>query len=239
MHKIVERSEWLEARKALWQQEKELTHQRDRVCHARRELPWVRVEQDYVFQGPQGPVRLKDLFAGRSQLLVYHHMLGEGETICPGCSFLCDHVDAARQHFEHADLSFAAISRAPMERIEQVRKRMGYSFPWVSSWDNSFNYDYGVSFSADQIAAGTAIYNYAEQVKEPGNIHGSSVFALQDGNVYHTYSCFARGNEGLAGAFHYLDLVPKGRNETEGTMSWVRLHDEYSSQSKSGCCHSS
>lgn len=236
MHKIVHREEWLEARKQLWQREKELTHQRDRVCQARRELPWVRVEEDYHFQGPTGSLSLADLFEGRSQLFVYHHMLGDGEQICPGCSFLCDHVDAARQHFENADLSFAAISRAPLERIEQVKKRMGYRFRWVSSSQNSFNFDYGVSFSAEQVAAGTALYNYAEPVQEAGNIHGSSIFALQDGVVYHTYSCYSRGNEGLAGAFQYLDLVPKGRNETEGTMSWVRLHDEYSSQSKSGCC---
>lgn len=238
MHKVVRQEEWLEARKQLWLQEKELTHQRDRVCQARRDLPWVQVKEDYLFQGPEGSVRLSDLFEGRSQLFVYHHMLGEGETICPGCSFLCDHVDAARQHFENADLSFVAISRAPLTRIEHVRKRMGYQFRWVSSWENSFNFDFGVSFSPEQVAAGTALYNYAEKVKEPGNIHGTSIFAKQEGAIYHTYSCYARGNEGLAGAFQYLDLVPKGRNETEGVMSWVRLHDEYdNSRNQSGCCH--
>ena len=238
MHKVVDRDQWLKARKQLWEQEKELTHQRDRVCQARRELPWVKVKENYVFESPSGPVSLAELFQGRSQLFVYHHMLGEGETICPGCSFLCDHVDAARQHFENADLSFAAVSRAPLERIERVKERMGYQFRWVSSIANSFNFDYGVSFSAEQVQDGTAVYNYAEAVQEPGNIHGSSIFALRDGVVYHTYSCYARGNEGLAGAFQFLDLTPKGRNETEGTMSWVRLHDEYSSQSESGCCKS-
>ena len=149
MHQVLNRADWLKARKELWLQEKELTHQRDRVCAARRDLPWVQVEENYVFEGPDGPVKLADLFDGRSQLFVYHHMLGEGEHICPGCSFLCDHVDAARQHFEHADLSFVAVSKAPLARIEQVKKRLGYHFRWVSSLRNSFNFDYGVSFTAE------------------------------------------------------------------------------------------
>lgn len=228
-NKIVSREEWTLARKAHLEKERALSHQRDTLYADRRALPWVKVDKDYVFQSTTGPKRLADLFAGRSQLFVYHFMLTPGsDHLCPGCSFLSDHVDGARQHFEHADLSFAAISRAPLARIEEVKKRMGWTFEWVSSGGTSFNYDYGVSFTPEQIAAGEPLYNYGTTPYLGEDIHGSSVFAMgDDGQIYHTYSTYARGDEVLAGAFAFLDMVPKGRNEQGETMRWVKRHDEY------------
>lgn len=240
-HKIVSHADWLLARKALLAREKELTHLRDAVSAARRELPWEKVEKPYVFDTPTGKETLAELFDGRSQLAVYHFMLTPGfDHICPGCSFLSDHTDAARQHFEHADLAFVAISRAPLDHIERVKKRMGWSFRWVSSAGTTFNYDYGVSFTDEQISAGKADYNYGS-TSSKSDLHGTSIFAKDDaGAVYHTYSCYARGNELFAGAFNWLDLAPKGRNE-QGTMSWVRLHDEYENKPAAShdCCKSS
>ncbi len=192
-----------------------------------------------MFDAPEGQVTLADLFDGRSQLAIYHFMLTPGSNhICPGCSFIADHVDAARQHFEQADLSFAAVSRAPLAQILPVKKRMGWQFRWASSHDSSFNYDFGVSFTDDQIADGTARYNYAPMVwKNCPDLHGTSIFAKnQAGEVFHTYSTFARGDEPLLGAFHFLDLTPKGRNE-DSTMSWLRLHDEYEKEPAAACCH--
>ncbi len=227
--KVVSREEWLAARKALLAEEKALTKARDELALKRRQLPWVKVEKSYVFDGPGGKQSLADLFGPRSQLAVYHFMLTPGsDHICPGCSFLSDHVDAARQHFEQADLSFAAISRAPLSRIEVVKRRMGWTFPWVSSAGTDFNYDFGVSFRKEDIAAGRAIYNYDTPIKKSEDMHGTSFFTKDAaGTVYHTYSTYARGDEPFLGAFHWLDCTPKGRNETGGTMSWVKLHDEY------------
>jgi predicted dithiol-disulfide oxidoreductase (DUF899 family) len=239
--KIVSHEDWLLARKALLAREKELTHLRDAISAARRELPWEKVEKPYVFDTPTGKKTLADLFDGKSQLAVYHFMLTPGsDHICPGCSFLSDHTDAARQHFEHADLAFVAVSRAPLDHIERVKKRMGWRFRWVSSAGTTFNYDYGVSFTDDQISAGKAGYNYGTTSSKSPDLHGTSIFAKDDaGAVYHTYSCYARGNELIAGAFNWLDLTPKGRNE-EGTMSWVRLHDEYEDKPEDShdCCKS-
>jgi predicted dithiol-disulfide oxidoreductase (DUF899 family) len=237
-HQVVTREQWLAARRALLAQEKELTRHRDRVAAARRAMPWVKVEKDYVFDTVDGKRSLAELFEGRSQLLVYHFMLTPGsDHICGGCAFLSDHVDAARQHFENADLSFVAVSRAPLSEILPVRKRMDWTFRWVSSDGTSFNYDYGVSFTKAQAATGKVGYNYAITDSSGEDLHGSSVFARgEDGAVFHTYSTYARGNEVLAGAFSYLDLVPKGRNEN-GTMSWVQLHDEYKQPQAAGCCH--
>ncbi len=226
---VVSREEWLKERRALLEKEKAATRQLDAVRAERRRLPWVRVEKRYVFEGPYGRRTLADLFHGRSQLAIYHFMLPPGsDHICPGCSFISDHIDAARQHFEQADLSFAAISRAPLERITAVKKRMGWTFDWLSSHGTDFNFDYGVSFKKGDIAAGRAIYNYDTPIRESEDMHGTSIFAKDDaGVVYHTYSTFARGDELPLGAFMWLDLTPKGRNETGGTMSWVKLHDEY------------
>ena len=238
--RIASREDWLAARTALLARERALTHELDTLRAERRQLPWVKVDTAYVFDGPQGPCTLADLFRGRSQLAVYHFMLApDSEHICPGCSLIADHIDAARQHFEQADLAFAAISRAPLARIEEVRRRLGWSFPWVSSGGNSFNYDFGVSFTKDDIAAGRAIYNYGTPIQNSEDMHGTSIFARDDsGQVFHTYSTYHRGDELMIGAFNWLDLAPKGRNETEGTMSWVKLHDEYETNDAdaSGCC---
>jgi predicted dithiol-disulfide oxidoreductase (DUF899 family) len=236
--RIVSREEWLEARKAHLAAERALTHARDRLLEERRALPWVRVEEEYVFDAAGGRRRtLADLFEGRGQLLVYHFMLAPGaERPCDGCSFLADHVDCARAHFEHADLSFAAVSRAPIAEILKVKERMGWTFEWVSSGGSSFNYDYGVSFTPEQVAAGAAGYNYGTTPYAAEDIHGTSVFAKGEaGEVFHTYSTYARGDEALVGAFAFRDLAPKGRNE-QGTMSWVRLRDEYEGRVAEGCC---
>jgi predicted dithiol-disulfide oxidoreductase (DUF899 family) len=228
-HPVVSREKWLEARKALHARERAMTHQLDALRAERRQLPWVRIEKPYVFEGPEGRCTLADLFGGRSQLAVYNFMLTPGsDNVCRGCSFVADHVDAARQHFEHADLSFVAVSRVPLRRIEEVKSRMGWTFPWVSSHGSDFNYDFGVSFAPEDIAAGRAIYNYGEVLKESQDMFGAHIFMKDVGGaVFHTYSTFRRGAELLMGALNWLDLAPKGRNESAGTMSWVRLHDQY------------
>jgi predicted dithiol-disulfide oxidoreductase (DUF899 family) len=227
-HKIASRDDWLAARKWLLAKERELTHLRDKLNAERRTLPWVEVEKPYLFDGPKGQESLADLFDGRSQLAIYHFMLTPGsDHVCPGCSFMADHIDAARMHFEHADLSFAAVSRAPLSQIDPVKKRMGWRFKWVSSSGNDFNFDYRVSFTEDEIAKGTTDYNYSTTPYAGADLPGTSVFAKdENGRVFHTYSTYSRGGEILLGAFNWLDLTPKGRNEI-GTMSWVRRHDEY------------
>jgi len=228
-HPIVSREDWTEARKALLAKERAMTHALDDLRAARRQLPWVRLEKPYVFEGPEGSCTLSDLFRGRSQLAVYHFMLTPGsDHVCPGCSFVADHVDAARQHFEQADLAFAAVSRAPISQVEAVRQRMGWRFPWVSSAGSDFNYDFGVSFTPEDRAAGRAIYNYGTVIRDSSDMFGASVFVKDEaGDVFHAYSTYHRGAELLMGAFNWLDLAPKGRNEAGGTMSWLRLHDEY------------
>ena len=230
-HPIVSREEWLNARKALLVKERAMTHELDALRAERRQLPWVKVETSYVFEGPEGKCTLGDLFRGRSQLAVYHFMLTPGsDHICRGCSFTVDHVDAARQHFEQADLAFTAVSRVPLQRIEEVKRRMGWTFPWVSSHGSDFNFDYRVSFTPEDIAAGRAIYNYGTVIRNSPDMFGTSIFVTDDkGAIFHSYSTHHRGTELLMGALNWLDLVPKGRNETGGTMSWVRLHDEYCS----------
>jgi predicted dithiol-disulfide oxidoreductase (DUF899 family) len=225
---IVSQEEWLVARKALLATERAVTRGLDALREERRKLPWTKVEKPYVFDAPEGKRTLGDLFQGRSQLVIYHFMLTPGsDHICPGCSFISDHVDAARQHFEHADLTFTAVSRVPLERIEAVKRRMGWTFPWVSSAGSDFNFDFGVSFRPEDIATGRAIYNYGTVIKKSQDMFGVSVFAKGDDDVlYHTYSTYHRGAELLIGAFNWLDLVPKGRNE-RSPMDWVRRHDEY------------
>lgn len=228
-HPVVSREEWLRARKELLDKERAMNHQLDALRAERRALPWVRLEKDYVFHGEGGDVALAELFRGRSQLAIYHFMLTPGaKHVCSGCSLLMDHLDAARQHFEHADLSFSAVSRAPLEQIRAVKGRMGWEFSWVSSHDSDFNYDFGVSFTEEDRAAGRATYNYGlTSIKTSPDMFGVSIFAKEGDTVFHTYSTYHRGTDLLIGAMAWLDLTPKGRNETAGTMSWVRLHDEY------------
>ncbi|MDR0211930.1 MAG: thioredoxin family protein [Pseudomonas putida] len=234
-HEVVTRSEWLAARRQLWLHEKALTHQRDEVAAARRALPWVRVERAYRFQGPDGELGLADLFAGRSQLLVYHFMFAEGWSEgCPGCSFLADHFDGANLHLAHHDVSLVAVSRAPYGEFQDFRRRMGWRFPWFSSHGGSFNEDFGVSVATD----GSGQYNYEVYAGSERELPGLSAF-YRDGNgeVYHTYSTYARGLDILVGAYNFLDIAPLGRNEG-GTMDWVRHHDRYEVGERAGhCCH--
>jgi predicted dithiol-disulfide oxidoreductase (DUF899 family) len=227
-HQIVSFDEWIAARSDLLRKEKELTRARDALNAARRELPWVRVEKEYVFDGPEGPVRLSELFDGRSQLIVYHFMYGPGwDEGCGGCSFVCDHVDAARQHFEHHDLAFAAVSRAPLTDFQAFQARMGWTFRWVSSHDTDFNYDMDASFRREDLDRGPVRFNFTMQSLRGEEQPGLTVFVRDaDGRIYRTYSTYERGLDLLIGAYNFLDLTPKGRDET-GPMSWVRFHDRY------------
>lgn len=229
--KVVSHDEWVEARKALLAKEKELTRLRDRISRERRELPWERVETDYAFDGPAGVTRLSDLFEGRSQLIVYHFMYGpDWDAGCPSCSYLADHFNPAIVHLNHRDITMVAVSRAPIEVLEAYRKRMGWGFPWVSSQHNDFNRDYGVSFTEEEIQGGEAYYNYARQGFPSTEAPGASVFFRdEEGAVYHTYSVYQRGLDMFITAYHYMDLVPKGRDEDDlaFTMEWLRRHDEY------------
>jgi predicted dithiol-disulfide oxidoreductase (DUF899 family) len=229
-HPVVSREEWLGARKALLAKEKAFTRQRDALSAERRQLPWVRVTQDYAFEGVQGRVSLADLFAGRSQLIVYHFMFGpDWEEGCPSCSFWADNFEGIPIHLAHRDVSLVAVSRAPYPMLAAYRERMGWTFPWVSSFGSPFNYDFGVTVSDEQNAAGRAEYNY-ERGDYSGELPGVSVFhRAADGAIYYTYSTYARGLDMLNGAYHYLDLVPKGRDEDglPWTMAWLRRHDRY------------
>ena len=230
---IVSRDEWLAARQQHLAKEKEFTRLRDELSRQRRELPWVRVEKPYVFEGPHGKETLADLFDGRSQLIVYHFMFGPGwEQGCKSCSFLSDHIDGAVVHLAHRDVTLLAVSRAPLSQIEAFKKRMGWRFKWVSSYENDFNADYHVSFTKDDIARGNVYYNYQEREfpSNEGEAPGASVFYKDEaGDIFHSYSCYARGLDMLVGAYNYLDLVPKGRDEggLPFTMDWVRHHDRY------------
>jgi predicted dithiol-disulfide oxidoreductase (DUF899 family) len=234
---IVSRDEWLVARKAHLAREKEFTWLRDQLSAERRNLPWVKVEKNYVFDGLNGKETLADLFAGRSQLIIYHFMLGpEWEEGCKSCSFLADHIDGSVIHLAHRDVAFVVISRAPLPKIAAFKKRMGWRFKWMSSYGSDFNSDYHVSFTEDDLAKGETYYNY-ELRKSPseGEAPGVSVFYKDTArDIFHTYSAYARGLDMLVGAYNYLDLVPKGRDE-EGlsfTMEWVRHHDRYDDDPK-------
>jgi predicted dithiol-disulfide oxidoreductase (DUF899 family) len=230
-HNVVSIEEWIEARKAFLAKEKEFTRQRDELSRLRRELPWVKVQKNYVFDAPDGKQTLGDLFEGLSQLMVYHFMLGPGwKEGCRSCSFLADHFEGAIPHLNARDTTLAVISRAPWSEIEAFKKRMGWGFKWVSSNGNDFNFDYHVSFAKDEIASGKANYNYDTQGFSVEEAPGLSVFYKDSaGDVFHTYSSYARGLDILVGAYNFLDLTPKGRDE-EGlafSMAWVRHHDRY------------
>jgi predicted dithiol-disulfide oxidoreductase (DUF899 family) len=229
--KVVSEAEWLVARKDLLTREKELTRLRDEVSRHRRELPWVKVKKQYVFDGPNGQETLKDLFDGSSQLIVYHFMFGpEWDEGCKSCSYLADHFDGADWHLPHRDVSFAVISRAPLPKLDAYKKRMGWRFKWLSSYGNDFNFDYHVSFTKEDEKKNEAYYNYAKGEFTTDELPGLSVFYRdKNGAVFHTYSTYARGLDLLVGAYNFLDLVPEGRDEDhlDFSMEWVRRHDEY------------
>lgn len=225
-HQIVSSAEWEKARKALLVREKELTRARDALSQARRDLPWERVEKRYVFDAPGGEETLAELFGGRSQLLVYHFMFApEWAAGCKSCSFWADNLERNVLHLAHRDTTLLAISRAPVDKLLAFQKRFGWTFKWVSSGRNEFNYDYRVSFKADQA---DQIYNFAPKTSKTSDLPGISVFYRdEDGTLYRTYSTYGRGIEPVNSAFAYLDLLPKGRDEGGQPMSWLRLRDEY------------
>lgn len=229
--KIVSPAEWLAARRALLEKEKDLTRRRDELAAERQALPWVRVDKTYELEGASGRQTLADLFDRRSQLVIYHFMLGPGwKEGCPSCSLLADHLDGARVHLAARDVTITLVSRAPYAEIARFRERMGWSLPWVSSHGGDFNRDFHVSFTKDEVAAGSFYYNYEEGGFPSEEAPGISVFAKDaSGAIFHTYSTYARGGEPLIGAYYLLDMVPKGRDE-EGLpwpMAWVRHHDRY------------
>ena len=239
--KIVSREEWLDRRKALLVQEKEFTHLRDELSAARRALPWVKVEKTYIFDTVDGKETLGDLFAGRSQLVVDHFMLGPGwNEGCVGCSFGADHIDGGLVHLEHHDVSVIAVSRAPLAEIEAYKKRMGWRFKWVSAYGNDFNFDFQVSFRESDLASGRVFYNFTMTDAAISELPGLSVFAKSDtGEIFHTYSSYARGTEELLTTYMLLDMTPKGRNETgphHNLMDWVRRHDEYGDNPAASRC---
>ncbi len=234
--KIVSEAEWLVARRDLLTREKELTRLRDEVSRHRRELPWVKVDKEYVFDGPDGKETLADLFDGRSQLIVYHFMFGpDWDEGCKSCSYLADHFDGANWHLPHRDVAFVAISRAPLPKLEAYKKRLGWQFKWLSSYGNDFNFDYHVSFTKEDEKKNETYYNYGKGEFISDELPGLSVFYKnENGDVFHTYSTYARGLDNLVGAYNFLDLVPKGRDEDQFdfTMEWVRRHDQYETANK-------
>nr|WP_314086453.1 thioredoxin family protein [uncultured Shinella sp.] len=238
-HEVVSREEWLTARKALLAIEKEETKLRDEVRAERLTLPWVKVDKTYTFETPEGRKTLDELFDGRSQLIVYHFMYGpEWEAGCPGCSFMADHIDGMLPHLNNHDVTMIAASRAPLEKLAAYKKRMGWTFPWVSSFGSDFNFDYHVSFTKEELASGKVMYNYRETPSADAHdeLPGlSAFFKDEDGTVYHTYSDYARGGEEALGTLMILDRAPKGRNET-GTLSFVKRKDEYADAPKAHSC---
>ena len=238
-HPVVSREEWLAARKQHLAHEKAFTRERDKLIAERRALPWVKIDKDYPFQGPTGELKLVALFGDHSQLVIYHFMFADGwDEGCPGCSFLSDHIDGANQHLAHHDVAVVAVSHAPFAEFQAFKRRMGWKFDWVSSEGCDFNYDFGVSARAEDVAAGKATYNYEKTDGSEEELPGLSVFYRNDaGDIFHTYSTYARGLDMLVGAYHYLDLTPKGRNEEE-IMEWVKHHDKYGDTAPASCCHS-
>jgi predicted dithiol-disulfide oxidoreductase (DUF899 family) len=248
-HAVVSHNEWVAARKQFLAKEKEFTRLRDELSRQRRELPWEKVDKNYTFEGPKGKVTLAELFGERSQLIVYHFMLGpEMKEGCPGCSFVADHFDGFPPvHLQARDVAFTAVSRGPLAQINAYKQRMGWSFPWVSSNQSDFNYDYQVSLSPAEKSSKKTYYNYQEgelpEAVSEAERPGLSVFYKNEkGEIFHTYSTYARGLDILLGTYNFLDMVPKGRDE-EGIkphpMAWVRHHDKYEHSGKvAECCHS-
>jgi predicted dithiol-disulfide oxidoreductase (DUF899 family) len=229
--RVVSHENWLKSRLELLAAEKEFTRQRDALTRRRMAMPWERVEKSYQFEGPNGVLSLADLFDGRSQLIVYHFMFGpDWEEGCKSCSFWADNFNGILIHLNHRDVTFIAVSRAPLAKINAYKMRMSWSFPWVSSHGSDFNFDYHVSFTPEQIAEGKAYYNYGVRPNDVSDEQGISVFCKNEsGDVFHTYSCYGRGIDMVNGAYQFLDLVPKGRNEDsfKFSMEWVRRHDQY------------
>ncbi|MGH7131729.1 MAG: DUF899 domain-containing protein [Phycisphaerales bacterium] len=229
-HKVVFREQWLKERIALMAEEKKLTHQRDAVAAKVRALPWVKVDKSYTFDSPTGKKSLADLFGSRSQLVIYHFMFdptwSQG---CMSCSFIADHYNNLVIHLAHRDISFVTISKAPTEKIEQFRKRMGWSFPWVSAAHTDFSHDFGVSFTDEELADPSSVYNFTDKPHSIRELPGLSVFYKDaKGDIYHTYSVYARGLEDFLTAYRYIDITPKGRDEAQtGGMGWLRHHDRY------------
>jgi predicted dithiol-disulfide oxidoreductase (DUF899 family) len=230
-HKVVSRELWLVARKEYLAKEKEFTRLRDQLSQDRRELPWVKVDKEYLFDGPNGKESLSDLFEGRSQLIIYHFMYGPDWTEgCPSCSFWADNFNGIVVHLNHRDINLVAVSRAPFDKLKAYKKRMGWTFKWISSIENDFNRDYHVSFTSHEMKKGEMFYNFRIGKFPSEEAPGITVFYKnQQGELFHTYSCYSRGLDMLNGAYHYMDLVPKGRDEDNlpYSMAWLRRHDQY------------
>jgi len=239
-HQVVSKDEWVQARKRLLLKEKEFSRMQEQLSEERRALPWVRIDKDYTFYGPNGRETLAQLFGDRSQLVVYHFMFApEWEAGCKNCSFWADNFNGITAHLRQRDVSFCAISRAPLAKLQAFAKRLGWTFKWVSSNDSDFNYDFGVSFQPDALARGDATYNFTKLSSfrsggsaldhfAPSDMPGISVFAKDEsGAVFRTYATYGRGIDMMNTAHHYLDLVPKGRGEGGRIMAWVKLRDLY------------
>ena len=227
--RVVSHEQWVAERVAFMAKEKELTRLRDELSRQRRELPWEQVTKSYIFDGPRGKETLAELFEGRSQLVVYHFMFAPSwDEGCKSCSFWADNFDGIDIHLAHRDITFLAISRAPLPKLEAYRKRMGWTFKWVSAGESDFNYDFNVSFDAEAAKNGTANYNYGTGRQVQEEMPGISVFYKdRDGDIYHTYSTYSRGLDLMNGAYNYIDLTPKGRDEAGRIMSWLRRRDQY------------
>lgn len=247
IHAVVSPEEWVAARQHLLAREKEFTAQRDLLNAERRRLPWVKVDKPYVFEGAHGRQTLADMFEGRSQLIIYHFMFGPGwKEGCPSCSWLADHLDGTLAHIAQRDITVAVVSRAPLAELTAFRQRMGWRFKWLSSYASDFNHDYHVSFTKEELARGKVYYNY-RMTEGADELPGASVFCKDgQGNIFHTYSTYARGLELLLGGYSFIDLTPLGRDEDAlpFTMSWVRHHDRYDThpgtaagQAAPACCH--
>jgi predicted dithiol-disulfide oxidoreductase (DUF899 family) len=240
-HKTVSREQWLDARRALLAKEKELLRAKDELRRQTRDMPWVKVDKSYVFEGADGKETLGELFAGRSQLIVKHFMLGpDWQEGCVGCSFGADQVDGSVVHLINHDVMFVAVSRAPYPKISAFHERMGWHFKWVSSFGSDFNFDYHVSFTEEDKERGKVFYNFETMDWASDELPGYSVFYKDDkGDIFHTYSTFARGTELLGGVYGFLDVTPKGRNEPPGgnLTAWVRHHDKYAEKARDSCCH--
>lgn len=235
-HQIVSREKWLKARLELLKKEKEHTRARDKLTHERQKMPWVKVEKKYEFDGSNGKESLEDLFGNKSQLIVYHFMFDpDWEEGCKSCSFIADHYNPSVIHIANRDVSMVTISKAPLEKLEAFKKRMGWDFKWLSSFDSDFNHDFHVSFTEEELK-GDVFYNYNKQSFPEKEAPGISAFAKNNGEIFHTYSAYGRGLENFMGAYHLLDIIPKGRDEDKlsWTMEWLRHHDRYENDSLIG-----